>query len=360
MSKILRDLNYKLNSYERMFQKNVLDSFPIDVCLPTGDKCNFECIFCADRKSKIKFDNVTFEDFHRFADQLPLNLVSFIQIQGGGEPLFNPDYEKIFDYVVKNGEGAQISFNTNGLLLNEKWIDKLSSKGRILINISLNAFSKETYKCLTGSNNFDKVIDNIKLLIETRKEKKRESPLVSISFIGMQQNINELPEFINLGAELGVNFIVLRELMILSKEHEKYSLNNSKEKTTLALQQALKNAKDRKVIFDTNSFPVHYFLENNFESECVEEINYRPEDCYYPEDLTLNIFIPGECNDPWTSFVVDIMGNVKICCYSDVIMGNLFEQNFSEIWNGDMYRYYRQTVNTRNPPQECALCVKKR
>lgn len=351
MSKI-RDLNLNLNFYERMCQKEILDSFPVDICLPAGDQCNLKCIFCIDR-SYSKFDTITFEDFRRFTDHIPLGMAYFVQIQSGGEPLVNPDYENIFNYVLYNNEG-RVSFNTNGLLL-DKWIDKLTSSNReILVNISLNASSRETYRSLTGKDCFHKVIDNIKLLVENRKGNRKwnrnknenddrednkkgspiMSPIISLSFIGMRQNIAELPKFVNLAADLCVNYAVLRELMILNKEHEKYTLSD-REKTAILLREAFQVAKDRNVTFDTTFFPIDYFLDEYS----------KPN---------------GECNDPWTSFIVDIRGDVKICCYSDTIVGNIFEQDFSSIWNGDTYRFYRKMVNTSNPPEQCISCVKKR
>jgi|LGOV01.1.fsa_nt_gb MoaA/NifB/PqqE/SkfB family radical SAM enzyme len=361
MNEKLRKLNEDLNSLERFFKKEILESFPIDVGIPTGDRCNLQCIFCTQREGELakQYKNISFAQFLKFTE--PLSFANYIQIQGWGEPLFNPDYEKIFDYVAKHCKGAQISFNTNGVLLNEKWINKLTSNDNVLVNVSLNASSKETYKYLSKKDCFDKVIKNIKLLIKTRTEKQLTSPRVYVSIVGMEQNIHELPELVNLAADLGVDYVVLRDLMILRKEREKDSLHYHRDKTIPALQQAFKNAKKRGIILDTSSFPVNCFLHNNFESveesKSAERLYYYQE--YYPERIPSGTCSFRDCYDPWTSFVIDTFGNVRICCYSDVIMGNLFEQSFSEIWNGDMYRYYRRYINTRNPPNECRVCVKK-
>jgi hypothetical protein len=40
-------------------------------------------------------------------------------------------------------------------------------------------------------------------------------------------------------------------------------------------------------------------------------------------------------------------------------MGNLLEQTFDEIWNGEVYRAYRRTINTFRPPQACLSCPVK-
>jgi MoaA/NifB/PqqE/SkfB family radical SAM enzyme len=40
-------------------------------------------------------------------------------------------------------------------------------------------------------------------------------------------------------------------------------------------------------------------------------------------------------------------------------MGNLLEQSLEEIWNGEVYRTYRRTINTFRPPAACLWCPVK-
>lgn len=358
MNKRLRELNIKLNSLEQFFGLDILHSFPIDIALSTGDKCNLKCIFCIDREPNEDYKNITFKQFLRLKPLLAF--ASHIQIQGSGEPLFNPDYEKIFEYITKQCEGAYVSFNTNGILLDEEWISKLISNENIYINISVNAASEETYHCIMGKNYFEEVIINIKSLIKTRDNKEKVSPYVSISFVAMEQNIHEFPEFINLANDLGINRVILRDLIILRKEHEKYSLFNHYDKTTKALHQAFKNAKKRNILIDTSWFPIDRFLNNDFKvAEDSKFIEYSYLNCC-PYTSSLNACFSKKCYDPWTSLTVCTAGDVEICCYSDAIAGNIYEQSFSEIWNGGTYRYYRKKVNTPYIPYDCSRCVKKR
>jgi MoaA/NifB/PqqE/SkfB family radical SAM enzyme len=348
----LRDLNARLNFFEKIFQQDLLNSFPISVGLPTGDKCNLKCVFCTDRVSKEDYKNISFEEFLKFTE--PLNFASSIQIQGWGEPLFNPDYGKILDFVIMKCKGARISFNTNGILLDEEWNDKFTSNENIFVNISVNGSTRETYHRVMGVDHFDKVIRNIQSLMEKKKEKKSLSPFVSLSFVCLENNIHELPGFINLAADLGINCVILRELMILRKEHEKYVPHGRKVKGILL--QALENAKKRGVILDTSSFPVSNFLDENAE-KIEESKGYDYPEYYQTCDFK---YYFKECRDPWTYFQVDTDGYVKICCFSDSIVGNIFMQSFSDIWNGEGYRYYRRNVNTSAPPEDCVRCVKKR
>lgn len=366
MNKELRELNEKLNSYERAFGMEALRSFPVFVGVPAGDRCNLECIFCTDRSKdcSYQYKNTSFDEFLMFSQ--PLSFANYIQIQGWGEPLVNPDYEKILDFMTSTCKGAcTISFNTNGTLLNERWIDKIASVPNLLINISLNASSRETYESIMKQDCFNEVVKNIRSLVRKRDQKgcnaspSGKRPLISISMVAMRQNVHEIPRFVSLAADLGADYAILRDLIILRKERLQDSLYFQKNLTSNELKQAFAVAKARGIALDTTSFPVGYFLPEVYciDPQYTEYSRWRP---FSDNCLSSCNYSVGECCDPWTSFVLDSSGDVKVCCYSETIMGNIFKQSFSEIWNGDMYRYYRRNVNSINPPKDCTNCIKKR
>ncbi len=256
----LRRLNETLNSWERFFQREVLQSFPVAVGLPTGDNCNLRCIFCTERDEKFayRYHNVSFSQFLAFAE--PLRFASYIQIQGWGEPLFNPDYERIFDYVAQDRQGALISFNTNGVMLDDLWIEKLTSASNMHINVSLNAASRETYRSLMGRDHFHRVIDNIASLTRKRAKGRSKDPYVSVSIVGMEQNIRELPGLVDLAADLGADMVVLRDLLVLREERKRDSLFSYRELTAGMLKLAFEKAEKRGIPLDTSYFPAGYFL----------------------------------------------------------------------------------------------------
>jgi MoaA/NifB/PqqE/SkfB family radical SAM enzyme len=359
MEEDIRTLNERLNIWERAFGREILESLPVAIGLPTGDKCNLRCIFCSERDGmENMYQNITFSQFLKFKDLLPF--ASSVQIQGWGEPLANPDYENIFDYVAKCCKGARISFNTNGILLNEYWAEKLVSRSPLHVNISLNACSREVYKELMGRDCFDRVVENIKYFSKNKSKEKANNVHISISAVCMRQNVEELPGLVDLAADLGVDSLVLRDLMVLREERSRDSLYYYPETTTKALKETFNRAKKRGILIDTSSFPVSQFVQNQSET-CIEIKPQKGPFSGYPREVKAfeNICTMKDCFDPWTSLIVGTSGDVKICCNSQLVMGNLFNQNLSEIWNGIGYRYYRKYVNTPTPPADCSLCLRK-
>ncbi len=69
------------------------------------------------------------------------------------------------------------------------------------------------------------------------------------------------------------------------------------------------------------------------------------------------------CQKPWTdinNFTVD--GRMDVCCITTgpsqehYALGNIFEQDFQSIWNGEKMREFRRTVNSDTPLPPCQRC----
>jgi radical SAM protein with 4Fe4S-binding SPASM domain len=66
------------------------------------------------------------------------------------------------------------------------------------------------------------------------------------------------------------------------------------------------------------------------------------------------------CLRMWTTAIVTVDGDVVPCCfdkYAGHAMGNLNEQTFSDIWNGEKYKSFRETViRSRASVDICSKC----
>ncbi len=64
------------------------------------------------------------------------------------------------------------------------------------------------------------------------------------------------------------------------------------------------------------------------------------------------------CTEPWTTIFVTRTGDVRTCCASQAIFGNLAESSIEDIWNNEKYMSYRQHLAQGSPPPECLNCLK--
>lgn len=64
------------------------------------------------------------------------------------------------------------------------------------------------------------------------------------------------------------------------------------------------------------------------------------------------------CKQPWTMLVTDERGEVRPCCAIHFVsFGNLSKDNFSEIWNGEKFRTFREKLLSEDPPEKCKDCT---
>jgi len=349
--------NQKLNHREQFEQHEVLQSQPLHVSVPTGQRCNLRCLFCSDRDSSTtEYEDLSFNRFLRYASVI--GKASRVQLYGWGEPLFNPDYERIFDYVIERYSGTRIHISTNGLLLSDKWTDKLLNYGKCLINISLNAATSKTYQIVSRCDLFHQVVDNLQRLMQAKEQQGVEDFIVSLSFVTIKPNIHELPAFIELCAELGIQNAKILDLNIHKEKHQRLALHDVDE-TRNIFSRAQKIALANNICMDTLIYrPVEYYKQDPRAYEhCNSPVDMQP--VWIQENNALFNPQPGECYEPWETFMVMQDGSVYTCCRGREIMGNLLEQSFQEIWNGDKFRAYRRSINSFRPPEACRTCPVK-
>ena len=97
---------------------------------------------------------------------------------GEGEPLLHKELDEIIEHC--NNVGISSSVTTNFVFLNEGNVDKIF-KNASWVKISINAGTKETYSNIhrTKEEDFDKVIQNMKLAVKVRKENKAKNLLTT-------------------------------------------------------------------------------------------------------------------------------------------------------------------------------------
>ncbi len=369
----VRTKNKTLNQWEQFFNKHSLASYPTHIQFPTGTRCNLKCRFCTEREGAAGeaygYKDLSYEEFLSTV-RLPgwnqaLHSISTIALYGWGEPLFNPDYSRIFDYLAEHYPWLGISISTNGVLFDKSWSERFMSLTNADINVSINAATGGTYKWLMGNDQFDRVVNNMRILGELRRASKERSPTVTFSYVVTTANIRELPQFIDLAADLNVDTVVVQDIMSLSEEAMRLSLANQPYLARQMFAAASARAKARRTRLSFVSFETHsenYFPTTaeagNFDA-CPDSGSYAATESPVPSPYRLQT----DCFDPWERFMIRVDGEVFPCCryqsHGDCSLGNIFRQSFQEIWDGAPYQTLRRGVNSPHPPPVCAICPRK-
>lgn len=155
------------------------------VQIETSTRCNARCIFCPHQNLKREKGDMTEILFRKIINQCKELNISLIFPFLNGEPFL---FEKIYDYMeIINQElpNTSIGIFTNCSIVN---IDRLKKIKHLGLFLSVNAYSSETYKKITGLNR-DIVYENAKNII------KNIGGNITVSFISCKDNIKEVDEW---------------------------------------------------------------------------------------------------------------------------------------------------------------------
>jgi len=135
--------------------------------LSVTDRCNLRCSYCMPEEG-INFvkknELLSYEEMLRLCQVLVANGINKIRITGG-EPFVRTDIMNFLKDLVEIEGLEKVAITTNGTLLKNhlKALKELKIQD---INLSLDTFNPETFKKITGRNDFEKVRDSLFALLD--------------------------------------------------------------------------------------------------------------------------------------------------------------------------------------------------
>jgi MoaA/NifB/PqqE/SkfB family radical SAM enzyme len=156
-------------------------------------KCNARCIHCPGLYSgEILYSPSLNESDEGKSFSHTNDILDFVMI--GSEFLMYKGWKRVANYLVS--QGIKLSISTNGILLIPSNIRYLIDNNILhYLNISMDGAKKETLESIRVNVKFDKLIENIRFLFDYA-DKKQYFFALSITFVIMKRNYQELPELI--------------------------------------------------------------------------------------------------------------------------------------------------------------------
>lgn len=199
------------------FQGRLSAVFPSQVIADTTEVCNLACTHCTHpefKKSEHYAARLLKPDLNRkLVDEVREDgrgIAQYIRYSGNGEPLLNKDIYAMLEYAVRHS-GTTVTLTTNGTLLNEARVAQVLDTGVHLIDISLDAFTPETYARIRVNGDLAETSANVKRLIGAVRARGSATKVV-VSFIEQPQNIAEIPAFEAQWKAAGASQVVVRRM----------------------------------------------------------------------------------------------------------------------------------------------------
>ena len=259
---------------------------------------------------------MTFDIFKKIIDEVGEYLFE-VDFYFWGEPLLNKDIFNMIEYAHKRNIRTRISTNFSFTVD----FDRLIQSGLDEIIISCDGASEETYKIYRVGGNFQKVLRNMKLLADRKRELRSKNPEIIWQFLVMKHNEHEISKAKKMASEIGVKLRLLPIRAGLGPD----IINDHK--------------------------------ENKYISWLPKKITR------YNKDGSRKFRIKS-CLFLWLQTFVNADGSVSPCCgafYKKDDMGNVLENGLQNVWNGGKYQLARAVVKNKliNENIICSECVRR-
>lgn len=191
--------------------------FPSQVIIDATELCNLACTHCPHPAFK--------RSSHYAGRSLSVALaakavsevaeagrghVQYVRFASDGEPLL---HRHIFDMVgdAVRRSGTFVSLTTNGTLLTDGRVEALLATGVHLVDISIDAFSAETYARVRVRGNLDVTRANVERLIRRARESGAPTK-IAVSYIEQPDNLHETDDFRRYWQQAGAHSVAIRRL----------------------------------------------------------------------------------------------------------------------------------------------------
>jgi molybdenum cofactor biosynthesis protein A len=222
------------------------------------EKCNLRCAYCMPADGialSPKASLMTADEIFAIARTFVENGVDKIRLTGG-EPLLRKDFPDIISKLASLD--VLLSITTNGILI-DRHIDVLKQFKIKKVNLSLDTLVSSKFHSITLRNQFEKVIDNLHLLLNNDFQ-------VKINVVLMKGfNENEIVDFVKLTQFLPVSIRFIEFMPFAGNEWDRSKMVSQKE--ILAQIENVFSSAEMEKLQDEKNFTARTYTIKGFQGD---------------------------------------------------------------------------------------------
>ena len=350
-SKVQRESeNVLLLAQDLGAERLIWRSRPTEVEFGFNNHCNLLCVMCH-QADGIPYLQMAPPVAREVLDQM-LPYALHLTPSDASEPLMND-----LDEVVRLCEkyDVQLMLYCNATLLDQATLEKIAPVTH-RVWFSIDSPEKEMFERLRAGSDFEDVLENIRRAMPFFRKRMIE---VAFNAVVMEPNWHQMPALVDFVADLGGDQMAMQELLPNSTGYDELKLEGVVDDEVYGTM--VEAVKERAAARSVN---VSLHLHTPFGGELI----HRPADHATKAPLiqvrelhmdSLADLHPGFCAMAMNYVKVTPDGKVFPCCRGpdELQMGNVLEQSFEQIWNGEKYQEFRRRMFAAEYPDVCKTCL---
>jgi radical SAM protein with 4Fe4S-binding SPASM domain len=255
---------------------------------------------------------------------------------GEGEPMLHKEINEIVKLTAL--AGIDISFTSNGTLMNQRFIEESLSLIS-WIKVSLNAGSAENYAAIhqTKVADFDLVLNNLRAAVAYKKAHQLSCTL-GAQILLLPENQHEIATLAEICRDIGLDYLVV-------KPYSQHLLSETRRYESLRYDNLLGMAEEL-ARFNGDGFNV-IFREQTMKNYSLQE-GARYKTCHATPSFWAYIMADGE-----------VYGCSAYLTDQRFAYGNIQQQTFQAIWEGEKrqqnWQYVTQELDISSCRKNCRM-----
>ena len=266
----------------------------------------------------------------RVIDEIAEINSNVLLILTGGEPLLRPDILKISDYAARTG--FLVVMGTNGVLLNDETVQRMSDHGVAGAGISLDAVDPVNHDKFRGMEGaWEGTLNGVEAL-------KRANLDFLVQTSVTRWNYDEVPQIVDFAYELGAKVFNLYFLVRTGRGKTVMDITPAQYETMLSTLFELQAKYRGKMLVSAKCAP-HY-----------KRVIYEQQS----DSPFLQAYPSGTCPCGIYYCRITPEGDLTPCPYMPVSVGNLKTDNFATLWNRS--KVFQELRDRKLLEGKCGAC----
>jgi glycosidase/MoaA/NifB/PqqE/SkfB family radical SAM enzyme len=318
--------NLALRDRELVDGRTILEARPSRFFFSVTERCNLRCAHCITHAPELTKSGAARTMTPAVLDALrdDLGLATYFAFVHGGESLTSP---MLFDVLeaIRAARGAEpyvAHLLTNGVLLTPRTAERLVRAGISSISVSLDGATAATNDAIRAGARFDDVCRNLEEVLAWRRGESIDLR-IGLSYVVLQQNVHEVGAFVELAAQLGVDWVKLEEGVPATEFARRSLVSCTSRPVREAALAAIRRGREHGLVV------VDHTIERAI-WRCRLDDDAR---AFLEADEHANRGEIHPCRTPWETVCVEPNGDVRVLDFFGPIVGNVTATSLAELWN---------------------------